>query len=190
MKRLIVSMLLVATLVCVGCGSSEKVISGDVNNVTDDGDDVAVNDVTADGDADSNASAKGYVFAYSGVEVVIDADASEYISALGEPASYYEAPSCAFGDLDKIYTFGGFELDTYSLEGVDYVSAVILMDDSVATPEGVSIGDASDKVVEVYGEATASDDNSMTYHKDHMKLCFMVKDGVVVSIQYLSRILE
>ncbi len=191
MKKLIVSMFLAASLMVVGCGgSSEKVISGDVHNITEDTVDTTEDTTAQTTEEDSASAEEGYVFENSGVSIVIDADAADYIAALGEPLSYYEAPSCAFGDLDKIYTFSGFELDTYSLEGVDYVSAVILKDDSVATPEGLCIGDASDKVVEVYGEATSSDENSMTYVKDHMKLCIMIEDGTVANIQYLSRVLE
>lgn len=191
MKKIIVLMILAASLVFGGCGSSEKVISGDVNNGTADSGVVAETDATVQEDTTTDSSKEeGYVFVSNGVSVVIDADAAEYIAALGEPVSYYEAPSCAFGDLDKIYTYSGFELDTYSLEGVDYVSAVILKDDSIATPEGLYIGDDSAKVSEIYGEATMSDDSSMTYVKDHMKLCILIKDGVVANIQYLSRVLE
>ncbi len=190
MKKIVVLMMLTASLMISGCGSSEKVISGEVSSTTDSADEGAVSDTTGNEEGDTSSDEQGYVFVSNGVSVVIDADAAEYIASLGEPVSYYEAPSCAFGDLDKIYTYSGFELDTYSLEGVDYVSAVILKDDSVATPEGLCIGDNADKVVELYGEATTSDDSSMTYVKDHMKLCILIKDGAVANIQYLSRVLE
>ena len=40
---------------------------------------------------------------------------SSAIEQLGEPLSYYEAPSCALAGMDQIYTYSGFEL-TVSLE--------------------------------------------------------------------------
>lgn len=187
MKKTIVLMLMTALLVLAGCGGNdEKVISGEVANVeTDDAQTVEAEDTS-----DKNAATDGYVFESNGVSISVDGEAEAYISGLGEPLSYFESPSCAFGDLDKIYTYSGFELDTYSLEGVDYVSAVIFKDDSVSTPEGISIGDSVDKVKELYGEPESEESTIISYVKGKTKLCFLVQDGSVVSVEYRTMILD
>jgi len=186
MKKTVVAMLFVMTALMAGCGSDEKVITGEVANA---GSKQTV-ESAAGAQSQANTAQNGYVFESKGVSIQVDGEAAEYLTGLGEPISYYEAPSCAFGDLDKIYTFSGFEVDTYSLEGVDYVSVVILKDDSVSTPEGLCIGDPVSKIEEVYGEATSKEDTMITYKKDEMKLCFLIRDDAVVSIEYRSLVLE
>ena len=107
------------------------------------------------------------------------------LQALGEPASYFEAASCAFEGLDTIYTYNGFEIDTYPAQDKDLVSAVILKDDSVTTAEGICIGDSLEKLLEAYGEA-AQENGMLVYTKDGMKLCFILQDDSIISIEYRS----
>ncbi len=119
----------------------------------------------------------------------MDADAAPVIEQLGEANSYFEAPSCAFEGIDKMYTYGSFELDTYPTEDKDYISAVIFKDDSITTKEGVGIGDAREKMTEAYGEGT--EELGMTvYRKDDMKLCFILQEDSIVSIEYRSTVLD
>ena len=109
---------------------------------------------------------------------------------MGEPLSYFEAPSCAFNGIDKMYTYSGFELDTYPDNDCDYVSAVLFKDDSIATPEGVSIGDTIEKMRQVYGEYSSEDQNLAIYPNGNMKLCFVLENGVITSIEYKSTVLD
>lgn len=185
MKKTIVTVMLAALMVLAGCGSDEKVISGEVSNVETDNEQVTSTENTA-----QEAETKGYVFESNGVVIAIDAKAEECLTALGEPLSYFESPSCAFGDLDKVYTYSGFEVDTYSLEGIDYISAVIFKDDSVYTPEGICLGDTMLKVKEIYGEPTTEENAILSYVKDETNLCFLINDGVVVSVEYRTMILD
>jgi hypothetical protein len=170
------------------CGSSEKTISGDVNNASSGVQ--AVEEAADSSAAETSASASGYVFEANGVTIKTEEEAAGIIDALGTPSSYFEATSCAFGDLDKTYTYAGFELDTYSMEGVDYVSSVIILDDSVATPEGLTIGDDAAKVTGLYGEATSVDGDMLVYKADGTKLCVQVIGDKVTSIQYLNTVLD
>lgn len=183
MKRKVFIVVL-AVLLLSGCGEKEKVITGNSGNNNSQG------QMTGDNADNSEASEKGYVFKAGDIEIEIEAEAQGIIDALGEPKSYYESPSCAFGDLDKIYTYNGFELNTFSEGGKDYVYALILKDDSVSTKEGVYIGDSVDKVKEVYGDYTSKTDNAIVYAKGNMKLCFFVEDDLIVSIEYLNTILD
>lgn len=183
MKRKIFIIALAVTFMLSGCGEKEKVI-------TRDNEDSNPQVQSGSNTANNKTSEQGYVFAAGDVEIEIEAEAKAYIDTLGEPQSYYEAASCAFGDLDKVYTYNGFELNTFSQDGKDYVSSVILKDDTVSTKEGVYIGDSVDKVNEVYGECTSKTDKAMVYAKGNMKLCFFVENDAIVSVEYLNTILD
>lgn len=135
-------------------------------------------------------SQKGYVFTHNGTTVSVDQDMSDVLKGLGEAASYFEAPSCAFEGLDKVYTYNGFTIDTYPQDGKDLVSAITLTDDIVTTAEGVYNGSSLADVTAAYGTDYAEEGGMVVYKKDGMKLCFIVQDDVVTSIQYLSTVLD
>ena len=177
-------LLLTFVLACVLCacgGESTKKIEGEVNTSSEQTQETEA--------AEESAAAKGYTYIHNDVVVEIDADAALAVEQLGEPLSYFEAPSCAFEGIDKIYTYSSFEIETYPMEGKDFISMVTFKDDSITTPEGVGIGDTADKVKEVYGDCT-EEGGMLVYEKDDMKLCFIVKDGAVVSVEYKSTVLD
>ena len=127
-----------------------------------------------------------YVFKTGDVSIAIDAEAAPILEALGAWKDYAESPSCAFEGMDKVYTYAGFEIETYCLSGVDYIAGVRLLDDSVKTEKGIAIGSTKDAVKEAYGEPDTSSDTALTYQKGGMKLQFLLRDGVVCDIQYLK----
>lgn len=193
------------------CGQEEKVVNGSVQNLPAEegsgeetgaagtvGRDYAGGSQAADGTGTSGGetaadSGKGYTFVYQGVTVEIDADAAPILDQLGEPVSYFEAASCAFDGLDKMYTYHGFELDTYPDGDKDYVSGVILKDDSVLTAEGIGIGDTREELEQAYpgeGAGAGQEENGMlVYEKDGMKLCFILQEDEIISIEYRSTVL-
>lgn len=183
MKKLAVVLMMTGMLLVTGCGNNEKVIDGNVQSQGSSN--------VQEGNNQGNAAAqtKGYVFVSGGVTVAMDVDAAPIIEKLGEPDSYYEAASCAFEGLDKMYTYKGFELDTYPNGDADYVSAVIFKADSIKTQEGVGLGDTAEAVEKAYGTAT-QENGMLVYEKDGMKLCFIVKDDEVVSVEYRSTVLD
>lgn len=187
-KKIAVSILAASMAVLtLGCTGSEKQISGDVETNNQQ---VVQSVESNDQKAAQSGSTSGYAFTVKGTTITIGAEAADIISALGEPLSRYESPSCAFGDLDVIYTYSGFEVNTYQEKGVDYISAVILNDDSNATQEGLYIGEDEGKAEEIYGTPTSKDAASKTFAKDNMKLMVIFKDGKVASIQYLSKLYD
>lgn len=201
MKKLIVVMLAFGMLFWVsGCKDSEKVIEGDVQNVVtgsenaqsqeSDGAEENAKPKEEPSDNSSSAGSKGYAFTFQGTVVEVDADAAAVVEKLGEPVSYFEAPSCAFQGLDKIYTYNGFELDTYPVNDVDYISAIIFKDDSVATAEGVGIGDMREKLEQTYGSESTAEDGMLVYEKDAMKLCFILRGDEIISVEYRSTVLD
>lgn len=191
-KKIVVAVAAACMLFTAGCGNDEKVIQGDVQNVvTGEEQSEGTQEEGSGGQEEpKEAAAKGYVFIYNDVAVEIDADAAPVVEGLGESVSYFEAASCAFEGLDKVYTYNGFELDTYPAGEEDRISAVVIKDDSVSTAEGVSIGDSLAKVEETYGSDGVSEGGMIVYQKDGMKLCFILQDDAVVSIEYRTTVLQ
>lgn len=196
MKKRVLAGILVLMTVLSGCGNSTKTIEGEVavketgsmaeeeaeaEQETDDG---------AEKSEDAAASYKGYAFTYNGAVIEMDVDAAPVIEQLGEPDSYFEAPSCAFEGIDKIYTYGSFELDTYPKEEKDYISSIIFKDDIITTTEGIGIGESVDKMEEVYGTDWTDEDGMAVYEKDGMKLCFIIEDESIISVEYRSTAID
>lgn len=88
------------------------------------------------------------------------------------------------------YTYNGFELDTYPNADIDYISAIIFKDDSVTTTEGIGIGDTIEKLEQTYGSESTKEDGMLVYSKDDMKLCFILRENEMISIEYRSTVLE
>ena len=132
------------------------------------------------------AGAGGYVYVNSGATFEIDAPAAAPLEKVGEPLSYFEASSCAFGEQDKVRTYPGFRIDTYQIDGVDYIMDVVLTDDTVLTSEGIRVGDSTDAMITAYGDPLEQTDSYALYKKDDMKLVFLTDGGRITTIEYLS----
>ena len=143
----------------------------------------------ADGGNGGNAVKESkYFFTVTAKEnyaVKIDADMADVLAALGEPLSYFEASSCAFDGLDKTYTYAGYVILTRPDGKKDYVNSVQLTDDSVQTPEGAYIGMTADQVKGIYGAPTSESVTLASYEDGNTVLNFILKDGKVISIEYL-----
>ncbi|MCR5431068.1 MAG: hypothetical protein K6E95_00775 [Lachnospiraceae bacterium] len=190
-------------------GGADKEKNKDVDGVTDAGKDVDNNETqpSAPSDSKENSETDAYVFEYKGSSLVPGMKWDEKIrNELGEPISYFEAKSCVFEGIDRMYTYPGFEVDVSpDGSGGEAVSSVYLLDDSITTPEGAYIGCSGNMIETLYGEdetgkddeapdenanpefgGTADDtnDRSLSYVKGGIKLKFIIKDNAVVSICY------
>lgn len=126
---------------------------------------------------------KGYVFSYRGVTIGINMEAAPVLDALGEPKSVFEAPSCAYEGMDRVYQYGDFELDTYEKDGKEYISGVFFCTDLIETLEGVSLFETKTAMVMAYGEA-AEEAGMYIYEKDGMELKFILEGDEIISIEY------
>lgn len=146
-------------------------------------------DSTAD-PSGSTTTANGYGFQVTGsngtVTLYADMDFSTVVSALGDHANYFEAPSCAFNGLDKIYTYSNFEVHTYPDGKADRISMILILNDLVSTPEGISIGSTQAEMENAYGTGYTQSGSAYTYTKDNMKLTFLITEGSITSIEYDS----
>ena len=133
----------------------------------------------------NNTGSLDYYFEVKGVKVEMKADAEAVLKALGSYKSSYEAPSCAFDGMDKIYSYGAYDILTYTADGKDFISGVVLRDDTVETPEGIAIGSKAEDVKKAYGDFE-KDATSATYTSENCKLLIIFENGVVTSIQYIA----
>ena len=133
----------------------------------------------------TSPNTKDFVFKSGSTTIAMNVEAAPILKSLGEYKSSYEAPSCAFDGMDKIYTYNGFELLTYTVKDVDYVSGVVIRDDTVETPEGITIGSKPEDVKKAYGEFE-KDATSANYYTDNCRLLIIFTDGVVSSVQYIA----
>ena len=170
MKRLclIIVLSLVLLLLLTGCGGSTQPAAGE-----------------APGEAGDNGPA-GYVFETEGVVIKMHAEVEPILQKLGEAMEYFEAESCAFQGMERVYTYSGFELHTYEMDGTDYVAAVIFLDDSVSTKEGVYLFSSLEDVLAAYGDGYVKTNDMYSYEKGGSKLSFLIENGEVTSIEYMA----
>lgn len=192
MKKRIVAYMLCASMAMIGltaCGEEKtKVESKETTQVTaqsTDSVDASTTEETSNAAAVPTQAAGGYVFSYNQVEMEPDADAQVIVDALGEPLTYFEAKSCAFEGLDKIYTYSSFQIETYPAGDKDMISMIVLMDDLVTTKEGAYIGMNVSDVTEIYGDQEVVD-GILVYPLGNMKLKFVIENDSVLSIEYDS----
>ena len=205
MKKTAVIILALALVLLAGCGTGESapdssaassgsaLVSADVGNASSGAASGSGPNVTepvgeqpdaAIGQSMAAPAPTGYYFEAAGVAIEMGAPVAPVIEALYEPLNYFEAPSCAFDGVDRIYYYRGFELYTYPVDEVDFVSSVNLTDDSVTTPEGVYLGMTFDQMTGVYGENYSQSFGQYTYAQGDSCLSFLIEDGVIAVIAY------
>ena len=137
-------------------------------------------------ETDDNTNA--YTFkTKNGVTIAIGARHDDVIPKLGNYNSVNITDSCGgFSGKDRIYYYNGFRVYTTPSAKGDVINMIELTDDSVSTPEGLTIGSAKDDVTKAMGKGTAVGDN-LSYEKGNMKLVFIFRDGTVTNIQYLAK---
>ncbi len=135
---------------------------------------------------DKKEAAYEDVFTYDlkGVTVAMNENMEPLVKKLGDADNYFESDSCAFQGKDKVYTYGSVKITTYPKDNKDYVYTIELLDDTVSTPEGISIGSDKKAVEEKYGDASDSTETSYIYKKGDSQLSFIFDGDNVSSIVY------
>lgn len=186
------------TAVLTACGAS----SDDVKRIEKEAADTAVTDTaqtTEESSEDTTEEAapatadSGYIYhaetSSGAIDVSVDMPMETVLAALGEADSYFEAKSCAFDGLDKMYTYGHFEIDTYPSEAGDMVSAVYLTDDLTGTPEGLYIGSSIEDMESIYGTDYEVNGSEYIYKSGDMSLKIQITHSKVSYITYASKVL-
>ena len=134
---------------------------------------------------DNKSKVEKYVFKSGSVEIVPGEDSSAVISALGEANSYDEEDiGCGNNEMAKVYNYGGFQIKTYPDNSKDFIDTVTIKNDSVSTPEGITIGSYRDDVIAAYGEDYEEKGDGLIYKNGKTTLNIVVRDGAVTSIYY------
>ena len=129
-----------------------------------------------------------YSFKSGEVGFSVHHDADAVIGKLGDPIDLVETPSCGGGaEPDREYTYAGFKFNTVNENGVNKIVKIVLTDDSVSTPEGISIGSTRDEVIAAYGENfTENATGTLIYTDGATKLMIGFADGSVSAIHYVE----
>lgn len=178
---LLMALVLVLGLTACGGGKSDQPAKTDTPVNTDQ---PAKTDAPAKTDEPA-VQDDSWFFRAGATKVFIDANMADVKAALGEPNSYFEAESCAFEGLDKTFTYTGYVITTRPDDDQDFISSILLVDDSVSTPEGLYIGSTEADVERIYGEQDAPPTGLYAYTKGNACLQMIVKEGKVISIEYL-----
>lgn len=181
MKRLftlVLAMLLTLSLAaCGGQGDDAKQPSADQEDPAP---------AQTDSAAPTPAANSKYVLTYKDCPLPMNADFAPLLAFLGEPDSYFEAASCAFDGLDKTYTYAGLEIVTYPDEDVDRISSVRILDNSVSTPEGVTIGSSMADVAAACGEDYEEVGLQHAYEDGDAVLSVLFDGDTAVSVEYTA----
>lgn len=183
MKRTLISMLLltlIVTLTACGGGDKSSLQVPDADAPAEKSEAPAAPAVPA-----PEAGSK-YVLTYRDCPLPMNAEFAPLLDFLGEPDSYFEAASCAFDGLDKTYTYAGVEIITYPDGERDYISSVRLLDGSVSTPEGITIGSTREEVAAAYGEDFQELGTQYVYEDGDARLSILFEDGAAVSVEYTA----
>ncbi|MCL1816784.1 MAG: hypothetical protein FWG43_04190 [Clostridiales bacterium] len=145
------------------------------------------NENPAPGITDLYTKPQGFLFIASGQDIYVSSAAQPILANLPQPKSTFEAGSCAFEGEDTVditYFYPGFELTTFSMEGIEYVFSIVLTDDSITTPEGIYIGGGKEDVIKAYGENYTQTGEQFTYRQDKGSLIFTFEEDIIIGIVY------
>ncbi len=143
---------------------------------------------TQDGEGNGETTkSDGFAFQVENIVIDLHAEAAPILEALGDPMDSFEAPSCAFNGMDRVYVYSGFEIHTYEDQGKDYVSAIILLDDSVSTKEGIYLYSSLEEVLDVYGSNYTKNFDLYTFERAKSKITFLFQDNQLISIEYIAK---
>ncbi len=123
-----------------------------------------------------------YSYVHNGQKITIGESAEAVLKKLGEATSTFTSISCAFEGEDHFYTYGtSLQIVTSQVNGKEILTTIQLLDDLVATPQGIRIGDSEEAVAKAYGEGK---DGKFSMKDGKTSLVIVIKNGEVSSITY------
>lgn len=186
MKKIFATLLALAMLLAfAGCGSQEQ-----PQQTTEAETPTEVTEIPTETTglpettAPAAAEVSGYGITFNGCLLVPGAvyDAS----ALPEPASVYQVPSCAIEGTDNVYNFETLEITAFNDGTGETIYLISLIDPNIATDEGLMLGDSAEKVIELYGEEYLQNGTAMVYTLGSTTLTIIIQNDYVVAIEYCT----
>lgn len=191
MKRIVISImsaLLAVTSVCAlaGCGSDSKGTASSAATQSSAAESAAqASDAKSGNTAAATISAADVVFSFNGASVELNGDADAAVAALGNANDVSSQLSCHGQGDDKTYTYDGFVLNTYPLDGKDRVLEIVVKSADIPTSKGVKVGDAVSAVTAAYGDNYRKVGVYYAYDAGEGKsLQFLIEGDKVTEIDY------
>ena len=131
-----------------------------------------------------------YCFVFQDTEIRVGAKLPSVLEGLrSQEAKVSVKPSCLNGvsGEDVTYVYNGFQIKTFRTEVNDpneEIRWIILIDDLLMTPEGITIWSSVEAVKAAYGDATKDTGEWLYYQKGSCLLGFSYRDGLVTKIEY------
>jgi hypothetical protein len=164
-------MLLVMSATLIGCAEAESKAPEDEAQAAN----------TAESDTEPETAP--FSFSYEDVQIVPGEKMSELRGKIGEPGDIFEAPSCAFEGVDRIYYYPGFLINTYPDGDEELILSVVFQDDTIKTGEGLYLGMSADEVAAIYGEGASNDEgNAVVFQSGDEELRVLFDGGAVIDI--------
>lgn len=130
-----------------------------------------------------------YQFKSGDTMIIMGAEAGDIVKALGNTTkAVFEQDSCAYQGKDRVYTYAGFEMSTYPVDGRECIASVYFLDNTVSTPEGIRIGSTRKEVTDTYGMEYDQDEarfGTYSYTCGTARLKIYTTKDVVDGIEYL-----
>lgn len=133
------------------------------------------------------AKTAGHLVLSSGIVVSVGEDGSNLEAKFGTPVEYAQAQSCYGKGYDKVYTYEGFEITTYpAVNGrSEFISILVLTDDTVQTGRGLQVGMSQGQMTECYGTAYVQRGQSYVYTlEDDVTLWVDVEEDRITRIEF------
>lgn len=183
MKRTLISVTAAAlavtsVLAIAGCGKNEQ-SSADTAATT-----AAAQETTA-AQAQGVIPESDTVFTYNGAKVELNTPIDDMLATLGQANEVSSQLSCHGEGEDKTYSYNGFTVNSYPLNGKDYVMEVVVNEAGIPTSKGVAVGDPVSKVTEAYGNNYKAVGVYYSYDAGNKKsLQFLIENDTVTEIDY------
>ena len=169
-----------AAMLLSGCGSDKK-----DDTKKEEKTEAATTAAVTEAQSGGALSAEDVVFTYNGVSVELNGDAAAAKTALGEPLEEKSQLSCHGQGDDKTYTYNGFVLNTYPLDGQDRVLEIVINTAGIPTSKGVQVGDPVSSVTAAYGDGYREVGMYYAYEAgDGKSLQFFIQNDTVQEISY------
>ena len=166
-----------------GCGGKDETTTAAANTPGTVSGSETAGDATTAAPGTSNG---GFSFDLKGASIAPGMKQDDLLAALGDADNTFEAPSCAGEGTDYTFTYGSVEVSTVpNADGVNEVNTIVLKDDLVSTPEGVSLFMGIADMTKAYGESYTANGNAYTYQNGNAQLQFIVENDEITSIQYM-----
>ena len=115
--------------------------------------------------------------------IALDAPAAPVLEALGAPFGYGEQRGTSRKGVEKTYRFTGLDVRTYQGKDGERILNLLITDDSLETPQGISVGDTAAQVRACFGQ-DAIQGNRCTIQTASEKMILLLENNLVASIQY------